>query len=199
MKRFLFSLLVFFALLLPANAAKPSLLDSVRGLMAHTPEGDRVVCTVGNVWKDAYLTAAHCYDETMEPYTIEGKPAKVGKVDRQKDLAIFYAKAGGKPLKLAYSPLDWDDAVSTIGRPRGMVPLFFRGRVANPSVTFEDHKTYVVFDLNVAHMQSGSPIVNEKGELASVMQIGFLSPMEVFSPVAGGALLTDIEQFLNEQ
>ena len=200
MKRFVLACALSFSLLTPAWASRPALLDSVMGLRATTEQGVQVICTVGKVAKDMFLTAAHCFNPDYAPYFINQHPASLVKLDTDHDLATFRASGvEGKVLKVADRALDWGDTVKTAGWPMGLAQFYFEGKVARPLFVFPgDSQLYVLFDMHVAGGQSGSPVVNSKGELVSVVQVGVAGGMrmEPFSDVSGGALLRDVRNIL---
>ena len=186
-----------------AARTHPTLLDSVRplsqivrrdfttGVIAY-----RNICTVSaiNTITHLWLTAAHCVVDTYTDedgivttrpaagLAIEGHLAFIVKLDEAIDLVILITPDFSLPaLRLADKGPFWEDAVRVIGHPYGdpnvtIVP----GTVSNPNArsTNEDLQrgfapAYMYVTTLVAPGNSGSPIVNARGELVSVLQIGW--------------------------
>lgn len=188
---------------------RPFYLDAVKplqvkteGLSEHTivlwqAEGWKLnldgfsnVCTVSHVSRELHLwvTAAHCVTEIgPEGRYVEGQGVEVVEADAKRDVAIIRVKTldgGPVVLKFATEPATWTTRLTVVGHPFGYDPVFVtRGFVSNPFAHIEG-KDYITFDVAGAPGNSGSPVLNEFGEIVSILQIGW---GRVFSPMTGGA------------
>ena len=195
-------LVVLAMLALPASGraarSQPSLLASVRPLsMTMTVYMDPEthiqfslnVCTASsiNAVTHLWLTAAHCVQHlelneagipiaVVHPLTIDGHPVYLVKVDLALDLAILFTPDLVVPaLRLADRAPFWEDPVRVIGYPFGYSSaVLTAGNVSNPEATIPGEVTpYLFVTAFVAPGNSGSPIVNARGEIVSVLQIGW--------------------------
>ena len=201
-----------------ADRAHPSLLDSVRPLsqivlrdFTTNKITYRNICTVSsiNAALHLWLTAAHCVlDERMDedgvvtitPTTglaIEGKLAFIVKTDAVIDLAILFTPDLALPaLRLAGKGPFWEDTIRVIGHPFGYPSVtIVAGTVSNPDaepfVQAGFAPSYMFITAPVAPGNSGSPIVNSRGEIVSVLQIGW---GRGYSP-GGGATYARLKAF----
>lgn len=194
------------------TAHKPTFIDAVRPLQVKTDElsehlleklktqewminfqGFTNVCTVSHVNREKrlWVTAAHCVTGIgPEGRYIEGQSILIHTIDVAHDLALvsLSTEFDGPVLRVAAEPADWTTKLVVAGHPFGYDPIFItRGWVANPSAFLGD-RNYMIFDVGGAPGNSGSPVMNENGELVSILQIGW---GRVFSPVTGGATGAD--------
>ena len=201
-----------------ADRTHPNLLDSVRPLsqivlrdFTTNTIAYRNICTVSsiNATTHLWLTAAHCVlDERMDedsavtitPTTglaIEGKLAFIVKTDAVIDLAILITPDFSLPaLRLADKGPFWEDAIRVVGHPFGYPSVtIVAGTVSNPdavpSVQAGFAPSYMFVTAPVAPGNSGSPIVNARGDIVSVLQIGW---GRGYSP-GGGATYARLKAF----
>lgn len=178
------------------SAAAPKILSSITPLQFSASDDSlQNYCTAGKIngEKGLWLTAAHCVDDHMY---MQGKPVFVIDVNEAKDLAVVMSPtAVGTPLQLADRPSDWGGRVETAGYSFGYPkPFYFTGNVAHPGFVFPgEDQEFVLYDMPVAGGQSGSPILNNKGKLVGVMQVGFRA--ETFGVVSGGAPFRYVKEF----
>ena len=189
------------------DAKTPKLLESVRPLAVlvvvkeHNLETGEVklrgtstnICTVSSINTKLryWLTAAHCVANTERKYYIMGEQVKVIMHDVPNDLAILQTATVTLPaLKLAKNEPEVGDRVEVAGHPFGWVfPVFTTGIVSavkgQPWPESEDgwNAYWMFISAPGAPGNSGSSVVNSKGEVISVVQMGF---MRSFSPVMGG-------------
>ena len=201
-----------------ADRTHPRLLDSVRPLsqivlrdFTTDTIAYRNICTVSsiNTALHLWLTAAHCvFDTRMDedgvvttvPATdlaIEGHLAFLVKSDATIDLAILLTPDFALPaLRLAGRGPFWEDAVRVVGHPFGYPSVtIVAGTVSNPDAApFAQTgfaPSYMFITAPVAPGNSGSPIVNSRGEIVSVLQIGW---GRGYSP-GGGATYARLKAF----
>lgn len=200
MKR-LVPLFLLALLAIPAYAAPTQIINSIGRL----DNG----CTVFAVADERYVTAAHCVlnMETGEvdlthDYTVDGKTAFLQYVDLDHDLAAFLVPFSHKePLKLADRSPRTGDYIAVVGHALGLQSwMFMQGFVANPSWSDPDEKRLgwdkaMIYDMSGCGGHSGSPVVNKKGELVSVLQFGWGNGCG--SPV-GGATYSELKAFLTK-
>ena len=165
----------------PLHAGKFNFFDSIKPLQDQGHNN----CTVFSVdeKKHYFLTAAHCVGEhdAMGDFhlsytlTIEKKTAQPFTVDLEHDIAALVAPDTKVPdLKLATDDLDFGDEVYMAGHPLGWDALILvTGKVAAPHTIFQDKYHWTIFDITVGGGNSGSPVLNKKGEVVSIMQAGW--------------------------
>lgn len=204
----------------PVNAIRPAFVDSVRPLQAllpkvvmtpfgpmEDPSGDRSIrriCTTTSINEQAHLwiTAAHCvgnltkHEIDSNPRFIDDQPADVIAITYVTDMAILHTPDYSLPdVKLSKMPPSWLDKVIVAGHPWGLKPIFVvPGQVVNPLawIDEEDTQPYLLLSAPVAGGNSGSCVFNTRGEVISILQIGFGSG---FAPVSGGAPYVSLRQF----
>lgn len=123
-----------------------------------------------NAAKHEVLTAGHCDGETI---TVDGtKAVKVHK-DERKDLMVLRVDDVDKPaLHLSKVPLDRGDEVASFGYGYGLeFPMLRVGHVSSTKFEIEGLSgPFVVVDAPFVPGQSGGPVVNDKGEVVSIVQ-----------------------------
>jgi S1-C subfamily serine protease len=213
MKRLLLAALSALLLANPALPAKPKFLDSVRPLQAllpvvmQTDEGDyrtgaealRNICTTTSINAHYWLTAAHCVADldkkALDAHLryIDGHLADVAQVSFDGDMAVLITQDYELPaVKFASMPPTWLDPLLIAGHPFGYDAVFVtQGTVANPYAKLEDGY-YMLFNVAAAPGNSGSCVFNQKGEVVSILQVGW---GRGFSPVSGGAPYWHLRQF----
>lgn len=146
------------------------------------------ICTVFSINEPAalWVTAAHCVvrEETEETeaqyepgssapvhiFTIQDQQAQVVIVIVKDDLAVLRTKKGVEGLRLAKAGPKIGDKVHVLGFPLGGEQvLYAEGTVANPHYTTPSH-VWAWFAIPVCQGHSGSPILNQRGEVVSVFQ-----------------------------
>lgn len=162
-------------------------------------------CTAGfiNAERHLWLTAAHCVSTIGDPdaprmvyprdYHIAGYQARLIAVDLIHDLAILQTPNATAEVTLQLGdPPAWNDEVSLNGYAWGAPQsLYIHGRIANPFYWVEwFQKDYCLFTAMVIPGMSGSPIVNKKGKIISVLQIGWRE-----TPLSGGATYQELVSF----
>lgn len=146
-------------------------------------------------------TAAHCVlkeddltgEVTLARRYVDGKEITVfgGKADL--DVAAFAVEAQYPTLKMGKAP-KLGTEIYVAGHPFGYPAIFVtRGYVANVKGDLGDFKPYMLLDVAGAPGNSGSPVLNLKGEVVSVVQIGW--DQFSFSPVMGGIVYEDFKEF----
>lgn len=157
-------------------------------------QGFSNVCTAGHVGNQVWITAGHCLVNIgPEGRFIEGQPIHPFWIDVARDLAIFTVEGVPMKAQLSFSdePVDFGTKLIVAGHPFGYDPIFVTmGTVANPGA-FLDDKIYITFNVAGAPGNSGSPVLNEDGEIVSVLQIGW---GQSFSPVTGGASMESMKE-----
>ena len=132
-------------------------------------------------------------------YSIAGSPATVIFADMRADIAILQTSIndrGMKPLRLASTHPIWASKVSMVGYPFGQGPMYAEGYVSNPSFQFVnapgwEHRRFMVYNMAGCPGNSGSPVVNSRVEVVSVLQFGFGTSC---GPIMGGTTLTTLRQ-----
>lgn len=212
------TLLIYPVASVDAESKPPAILDSIAGLAWTTfdPYNEGAAGEVRNHCsttainqKMAYwLTAAHCvtywgadpeapWESVVEgyDYQINGHAATVVYLDVRKDLAILQTVGySPKAIPIAKKGPRYLDEVTVAGYPLGWdVPAITRGYVATPVIVFPGRAPYTIFQVPGAPGSSGSSVLNKKGQIVSVVQIGWGN---TFSPVMGGATFESLIEFL---
>ena len=215
--RLIIAAILAFVLLLSqsgsADRAHPRLLDSVRPLSQVTLRDFttnmityRNICTVSsiNAALHLWLSAAHCVldedaDNAPRPgLTIFGHLVFIVKTDITADLAILLTPDyAAHALRLASNGPLWEDAIRVVGYSFGLPSITITpGTVSNPDGICLPGvaSSYMLFTAAVAAGQSGSPVVNSRGQIVSVVQIGCGHD---YSP-GGGAIYARLKAFAGE-
>lgn len=197
MKRILLSFLMALSLLIPAASVSSDnlgFLTSIRPLQMEGANGElRNICTTSSIneKKDYWIAAAHCVADD-EPRYIEGIGVFVTDVDFDLDLAVLTApQMDVKAIKLAQRQPSVGDRAYIAGHPFGYPSLFLtQGHVANIDADL-DGQHFMVLDVAIAPGNSGSPVLNSKGEMMSILQVGWGG----YSPVGGGSTWRNLARF----
>jgi S1-C subfamily serine protease len=160
----------------------------------------RKICSASSINQDLhlFLTAGHCVsigDETIEqmkqvdphPRFIDGHKATVIVLNGDFDLAVLQVEDLDVPaLKVQAHDVTFGEKIMMPGFPYNWTePTIFQGIVANPNMSINPaDKNYMIFNMASASGNSGSAVVNMKGELVSVLQVGW---GRGFGAVSGGA------------
>ncbi len=183
----------------PASPDIPKVLQSVRAIQMVDVDEDTGEAHIHNICSTAsidetrryWLTAAHCVPLGEKEY-VNGEEVTVVMRDVINDVAVFSTQRVSAPaLKLATRPVTYGDDIRIVGHPFGFPDAIITfGKVSNPSSKWTEEKPYDVpyMFINVAGApgNSGSAVVNSKGEVVSVVQITFCG-RGGFCPVLGGA------------
>lgn len=210
-------LLVTFLTATTANQHHPTAFDSIFPLSATLTMTDletgitatrtQNICTVFSInqKQHLYLTAGHCVllgdgrTVRVVPYFVNGGAARVFQVAPQIDLAILQGDNGAPALKLRPEAFTWNDAVTVIGNPLGLSAyLVTHGYVANPSTddkALELTVPHALFDLLVCGGNSGSPVLDASGKVASVVQVAWFGFGESCGVLSGGVTYVNMVAF----
>ena len=200
LKRTAIALLAAILLVIPAGAAtrRPSFMESVRPLQTVNPMTGiyRNICTTTSINKDKHywLTAEHCVAGGREIF-VEGHKAYVVKESAEADIAVIAVPGMTvKGLKMQPRESRWGQRIQMAGHPFGYDSAFLvKGWVSNPSgyigPVYPYDKEYMLMNISCAGGNSGSSVLNLKGEVVSVLQVGWGNG---FSPVCGGATFSDL-------
>jgi S1-C subfamily serine protease len=149
-----------------------------------------------------WLTAAHCVADLEKRKLddhlryVDGHLADVVAVSYEGDMAVLVTHDYSLPaVKLSSVPPTWLDPIVVAGHPLGYKPVFVvPGTVANPYAWLDEGDTsaYLLMALPVAGGNSGSCVFNAKGEVVSIVQVGW---GRGFSAVSGGAPYWHVRQF----
>lgn len=126
-----------------------------------------------NVEKHYVLTAAHCDGDSVR---VDGTQSYRMFKDERKDLMVLRVTdmdlAAG--VKLAEKNPQIGESVASIGYGFGLEqPMFRIGNVSHAAIEIESLSgPFVMIDANYIPGQSGGPVVNESGELVSIVQRG---------------------------
>lgn len=144
------------------------------------------ICTAFSIGEKLWMTKAHCLEGEWTVY-IDGEPILHKIVDPLHDLAIFRTQVANAPaLKIATVAPEAGDDIVMLGHPLGIyatVPTF--GRVSIPEWREPGFEfPYMLIQLVGAPGNSGSPILNSRMEVVSVLEWGWgrsFEPMTVGS------------------
>lgn len=173
---FLFSLLAFAA---PLRAADWT--DVVKTLEQSIVylQGDSGACTafVINTEKKYLLTAAHCFQKEM--IWVDRVLAKVIALDSKKDLMVIYAEhldPSRPALKLAAANPERGQEVMSAGYGYALErPFFRRAHVQDDQLMIPQDGIggpFISVDSPFIGGQSGGPVVNQAGDVVSIVQRG---------------------------
>lgn len=120
--------------------------------------------------RDLVLTAAHC--DGPELYA-DLAPAKVRAKDVKNDLMVLHVEGIDRPaLKLAKAPVKIGEEVASYGYGYAFEEALFRVAHISAVDVNIDRASYFVIDAAFVPGQSGGPVVNTKGEVVMIVQLG---------------------------
>lgn len=205
MVRLITAILVSAILLTPVApyAADLTFLKSVVQLQVPVPDAMgvgymRTICTAVSIGDGEWLTAAHCVAEKTVRYYIMGDQAYVTGADADVDLAKLRTRrvsAPALPISARY-PAPLDDVV-VAGYPLGFNDVNVTKGVVSGygNLPYEGGEWPVLMIAATgAPGNSGSPVLNDKGEIVSIVQAGFMP--NTFSPQMAGVRLSALRAFL---
>jgi hypothetical protein len=150
-----------------------------------------------------YLTAAHCVDES-DPFNpilyLFHSRIRQFNIDRTLDLCVFKAAFGMPAFSFADTPPNSGDRVFVEGFfDESPFPTIFEGMYHSDGIVREPSvKQFVlraIFEMQVNSGQSGSPILNQNGEVVSVAQLTIRVP-SVKIEYSGGATFAEMKAFV---
>lgn len=148
-----------------------------------------------------YLTAAHCIDSKEVDLPIPlmfQQRIQVLKADYHVDIALIRAALGAKGIAIATFPPGPGSKTVGAGFIGGqhtpMLMSAFSGIFVANAMGMDEHHELLVFSafgMRAEHGMSGGPILNEEGEVVSIIQLKFPDD------ITGGILLQFIHTFLS--
>lgn len=145
----------------------PPVIDKqVLRLRAADANGDGGTCSSAKITLQYAVTAAHCVEGTDVALTVDGKDAKVVKVNRLLDLAVVkFSAIPGAPMPLAPKTPGRGAEIAAVGFAFGSKDLRMQfGHIAAP----RDEDGYILLNIDLIFGDSGGPIVDTKGRLVGV-------------------------------
>lgn len=148
--------------------------------------GEQVgVCSGVVVEEDKILSAQHCCVTGEVGY--KDKITVIYKTDELLDLCIIITETDDiKPIHLAKDIPNKYDTIYSIGSPLGIDDIITQGRF----IRIEED--YMLFSMPGFSGNSGGSIVNEYGQLVSIMVAG----VPIYPQITIGVELDDIKTFL---
>ena len=149
------------------------------------------ICTTTAINDHLWLTAEHCVGLGEGIRYISGDEVRVIMRDVPNDLAILHTPRTTAPaIALASTAPTYDTRIRVVGHPFGFPDaLAVLGTVAHPASQFtltpDYARPFMFLNVTGAPGNSGSGVFNTKGELVSVVQIGFCDRTSFCSMMAG--------------
>lgn len=184
-KSFLISITAF--LLFFSASPYPTAFASVIPIDIAMDDVIHHICTAVSIdaQQHLWLTAAHCMEDKIDPETgelhvyrryIGGDMVDIVKVGIS-DLAVIHtARAFAPTVHVATITPSYGDPVSVPSYPQGWnQPILSKGYVLSPTQDLKIDETtnkHLLIDATAAHGSSGAPILNDAGEIISVLQTG---------------------------
>ncbi len=125
------------------------------------------------VEKNLLITNSHLVAENLiakDSNNNEIKIVKVLKNDEKNDLAVILIENNKslESLKLAKNNAEIGDEIIVLGNPAGFQNTLSRGLISNLKLIKSMNK--IIFNAPIAQGSSGSPILNENGEVIGVVE-----------------------------
>lgn len=177
MKNILASVGMVLALATPSFAADwTTILPTFKESVVEIAIGDQGACTgvVIDNSRDLVLTAAHCdVSSDAVRLIVDNLVAKVRAKDVKNDLMVLQVDGIDRPaLKLAEHNPKVGEEVASFGYGYALErPLFRVTHISAEDVAVERSR-YIVVDASFVSGQSGGPVVNQKGEIVMLVQMG---------------------------
>lgn len=173
---FLLALVLLTTPLLGAHKT-PSILPLSNGTVNY--------CTAFSINEEVglWMTARHCVSE--ETAYLDGKVAVLAYVAPDQDIALYRSETTAPSLRLSKQTPRVGDALSVVGHPFGMPVLATqKGYLAARGLIMPNGQLSDVLDLAVAPGNSGSPVLNAKGEVVGLLWGSFVEkPLSLDVPV----------------
>lgn len=206
MRRLILFILLALVLVTPASASKP-MIYSIQPLAWRGDDGSiRNHCTtwahsikVENQVFISWVTAAHCIrrpdgePDLEREYYIAGLRAYPHAWNPELDIAELWGREDVVGLEVETDPrtIKVGTPVKAEGHPWGWPERFY----AEGYVSVTDWHGFSVYMLNAAPGNSGSPVMNKKGRVVGMVQVGFCSNLydyPTFCNVMGGSSLEQL-------
>jgi serine protease Do len=178
---------------------------SVVTILASTGSGSGfLVSSDGYVLTDAHVVGDDKNVRVRWPDGLEGL-ATVERVSKNRDVAILKTDPRDRaPLALKRGPVSPGDRVYAIGSPKNQK---FEGTVSSGVVSADrivDGLRYIQSDTMVSHGSSGGPLLNEKGAVIGLTDLGFSNAgptgqqeqagLNLFTPIGDAMDFLSLEQ-----
>lgn len=176
MKRIIATLVAFLLAISPAYSAATSLADKLAASVVLIQIGEQGACTgfVIDNERDFVLTAAHCDVKGVDTF-VDLAPSKVQAKDIKNDLLVLKVEGIDKPgLKLAKGNPAIGDEVISYGYGYGLnQPLFRVAHISADKLNLPGFDgDFFALDSTFVPGQSGGPVVNSKGDVVMIVQLG---------------------------
>jgi len=143
-----------------------------------------------------FMTAAHC---------VVGGPRFIGErrymvvlqeMDEVNDIAVVWSNQPAVGLRLREKPLQFEEEVRIPSYQLGMWTFMLtKGQVINPGTTNSLWtKSYMLHSAPSCQGASGAPIVDRRGKVVGVEQVGVMR-IEPCSDIGGGSTLEQLHKF----
>lgn len=177
------ALLLSFGLTMSANDAVLKMAKYTHRIRESVISGGST-CSATAIGPHALLTASHCEQPTDEvQIDEEDDTVKIIKIIRDgNDHTIFLVSDDFKDYAKFGAAISLGDKVRIIGNPHGKLGVYREGVVANieeaeEGSPFTKSKPETIwFDLNVFEGDSGSAILNDRGEIVGVLSFQVPAP-----------------------
>lgn len=172
MKKLLLSALLLCSLAFSWPVAR---IQSAMGRVTYAGPG---VCSAVAIKPDTLLTVSHCLED--QTFVNETRVRVLESAGGEEGLAVVKIDADAprfRPLQLGPKPKP-GDRVAALGYALGSpIPFVFSGDVISPELPTPDNPELPLtfFSAPTAFGMSGGPIVNERGQLVSVV-VGYVNP-----------------------
>ena len=171
---------------------------AVRAIQLIDGDGHLVnICSTSSInqARHYWLTAAHCVTLDGHARYIDGDEVQAVMRDVIHDIAILRTfRAVAPSLKLATRAPEFEEKVKVVGHPFGILdPIITHGIVSHPAAQlYVEHGAtrFMMVSALIAPGNSGSPVLNSRNEIVSVVQGGFARTFSVSGGVPYQILTT---------